>query len=92
MNKKQIMKIYRIAVFAICLVMAACQTNDDNSAKKQVSGMPIDSSNVEGTAPARYGGDDPSKVNTDTQAVNTDDTGTRADNVHNTGYRKSLKH
>jgi hypothetical protein len=51
---------------------------------QQGESTPIDSTNIEGTAPATYGGDDPAD---DAQKqTNTGDTGTKATNTSNSGY------
>lgn len=70
------MKKYVSIVF-IALSLAAC----NNSSEKGHS-TPIDSTNVNGTAPATYGPDDPRN---DTAKTNINDTGTNANNVHNAG-------
>jgi hypothetical protein len=64
------------------VLISAC-TNDPN---KHGTSTAIDSTNVSGTAPAVYGGHNPQD---DTlPKTNVDDTATKADNVHNTGYKK----
>jgi hypothetical protein len=51
------------------------------------SSTPIDSTNVKGTAPATYGANNPANDERDSNRNNTNDTGTKANNVHNTGTR-----
>jgi hypothetical protein len=63
------------------LIMAACSNNPD----RHGTSVPIDSSNVNGAAPASYG---PQNPTADTMPkTNVDDTATKANNVHNTGYK-----
>ena len=75
-------------VLAVCtmLFITSCGNNPDNMGTSQ----PIDSTNMNGQAPATYGGDDPAQdQRTDSNRTNVGDTGTKADNVHNTGtYEK----
>lgn len=63
------------------LIMNACSNNPERHGTSE----PIDSTNVSGKAPASYGAQDPTK---DTlPKTNVDDTATKANNVHNTGYK-----
>lgn len=74
-----------IILMGISLMMASCLNNENgNSAKDQGSSTPIDSTNVNGTAPATYGGNNPANDQKDSNRVNANDTGTNASNVHNT--------
>ena len=50
---------------------------------------PIDSSNVKGSPAATYGANNPASDETDSNRTNVNDTGTKANNVHNAGtYNK----
>jgi hypothetical protein len=75
-------KLFIITIF-IAVTAASCgsTTRGDNTGNQ----MPIDSTNVKGTAPATYGGENPA-INADSNRNNLHDTGTKANNVHNTGY------
>ena len=79
------MKQLRIAIIALTTIFAtSCSSND---ASDQGKSTPIDSTNVNGTAPATYGGNNPANdQNADSNRSNVNDTGTKADNVHNTGH------
>lgn len=78
-------KLYIMKLIQYCLIMVAasivacsCGTRGENMGES----TPIDSTNVYGTAPATYGGEDPaSQLDT-----NVADTGTKANNIHNTGH------
>lgn len=50
------MNRYKIIIPAILLVLSSACTNDPD---KQGNSTSIDSSNIHGTAPATYGGDNP---------------------------------
>jgi hypothetical protein len=73
---------------AICLTLlfAACNAQSGNNTGNSNS---IDSTNLKGTAPASYGGDNP--ANDTLPKNNVGDTGTKANTVHHTGYDSSLK-
>ena len=73
-------------IFAMCisLSVASCGNNPQNIG----SSTPIDSSNVKGYAPATYGPNNPANDERDSNRSNTNDTGTKANNVHNTGTYK----
>jgi hypothetical protein len=71
-----------IALISV-LSLGACNTNDQ---EKNGRSTPIDSTNVNGTAPATYGGNNPANDQKDSNRTNVNDTGTKANNVHNTGY------
>lgn len=76
------MKGLRIVIAIICslVIFISCGNQGDETGKS----TPIDSTNVKGTAPATYGGDDPANIQ-DTNRTNVDDTGSKANNVSNTG-------
>ncbi len=61
------------------LFMASCMDQGEQRAES----TPIDSTNLHGTAPATYGGDDPAMTTNDNP--NKSDTGTDASNVSNNG-------
>ena len=68
-------------IFGACLLLASCNGNGNNMG----SSTPIDSTNVNGTAPATYGANNPANdQRADSNRTNTNDTGTKANNVHNT--------
>jgi hypothetical protein len=72
-------------VFSSLLILASCGTNGEDHGVS----TPIDSSNVHGTAPATYGGNNPANdQNADSNRTNANDTGTKANNVHNAGTYK----
>ena len=66
-------------LFVAVATLSSCSNNNphDNG-----TSTPIDSTNVNGTAPATYGPNNP--ANDTASKVNMDDTGTKANNVHNT--------
>lgn len=69
-------------IFGVAFIMAACNSNNSDN---MGSSTPIDSTNVNGTAPATYGGNNPANdERADSNRNNVNDTGTRANNVHNT--------
>ncbi len=68
------------------ILFTACNAQNGNNTGNST---PIDSTNVNGTAPATYGGDNP--ANDTLPKNNVGDTGTKANNVHNTGYDKSSR-
>ncbi|MES2702071.1 MAG: hypothetical protein V4649_05500 [Bacteroidota bacterium] len=73
---------FAIVAIAICALSSCSNTGGDHG-----SSTPIDSTNVNGTAPATYGGNNPANdQNADSNRSNVNDTGTKANNVHNTGY------
>ena len=70
---------YIAVICGVSLFLVSCNDNNPGSS------TPIDSTNVNGTAPATYGGNDPAKdTASDVSHNNTNDTGTKANNVHNT--------
>ncbi len=75
------MKKYLLIVACTTVIIASCGTNGANHGDS----APIDSSNVYGAAPAKYGGNDPAKDTNNRSNLN--DTGTNAANVHNAGTR-----
>jgi hypothetical protein len=80
------MKSLRIIIAIICtsLFVFSCADQGDEMGKS----TPIDSTNVNGTAPATYGGDDPAN-DQDTNRTNANDTGSDPSNLSNTGnYEK----
>lgn len=78
LSKHVTMKQYILGI-ATVLTIAACNNNNGNN---NGHSTPIDSTNVNGTAPATYGPEDPKN---DTAKTNVNDTGTNANNVHNAG-------
>jgi hypothetical protein len=75
MNKLRI----AIALAFSLIVLGACT----DQGERQGSSTPIDSTNMNGTAPATYGGDDPANLQ-DTNRTNVGDIGTNAANAANT--------
>jgi hypothetical protein len=75
-----------ILIIGISISLFSCG-NSDNSAKNMGASTPIDSSNVKGTAGATYGGNNPANDQRDSNRSNTNDTGTKANNIHNEGTR-----
>jgi len=73
---------FAITVLSISILAGSCVSRSEN--RNGVS-TPIDSTNVNGTAPATYGGDNPANEGADTNKTNINDTGTKANNVHNAG-------
>lgn len=67
----------------IAISCAACNSNNQTDADHLVHSTPIDSTNVDGTAPATYAPDNPR--NDSASKANMNDTGTNANNVHNAG-------
>lgn len=84
------MRIGKAAIMAICFAIAAvsCKNNTDNSGANEASSPPIDSTNVKGSAPAQYGGNNPANDTRDSNRTNTNDTGTKPNNIHNEGTYK----
>ncbi len=74
-----------IVLFSTVL-FASCETRTGNNTGNS---NPIDSTNLNGTAPATYGPDNP--TNDTLPKNNVDDTGTKANTVHHTGYDSTLK-
>jgi hypothetical protein len=70
-------------IFALTILFAAASCGNVNNT--QGNSTPIDSTNVKGAAPATYGPDNPAN-DKDTNRTNVNDTGTKANNVHNAGY------
>ena len=68
-----------LSIIALSLFMASCADQGEERGKS----TQIDSTNIHGTAPATYGGDDP--ADDQKPQVNVDDTGTNAKNVSNNG-------
>ena len=82
--------------FGICFVSLLIVSCEPRNSEKIGSGTPIDSTNVNGTAPATYGANNPANDERDSNRSNVNDTGTKANNVHNAGTysntsRDSLK-
>ncbi len=75
------MKKYSLIVLAISFALVSCGTNGPNHGDS----TPIDSTNVYGSAPAKYGGNDPAKDTDNRNNVN--DTGTKANTLHDEGTR-----
>ena len=77
------MKAIKNIVFAASVIIfsASCGNNSGNVGHS----TPIDSTNVNGTAPATYGPNDPSNDQKDSNRNNTNDTGTKANNIHREG-------
>ena len=69
---------YAVLIILSILSLSCGNANDEGRS------TPIDSTNVKGTAPATYGGDDPANV-ADTNRTNINDTGTTPANTTNTG-------
>lgn len=67
------------ALTLLSILSISCGNSTDEG-----RGTPIDSTNVNGTAPATYGGDNPANV-ADTNRTNINDTGTTPANTTNTG-------
>lgn len=86
---KHLMKLFTTTITAaiVSLLMVSCNNADSTKG----ASTPIDSSNVNGTAPATYSGNNPAKDTESTNRINRNDTGTKANNVHNTGYDSTLK-
>lgn len=66
----------RLILLITILSLASCMSNE---AEDQGKSTPIDSTNLNGTAPATYGGDNPAN-DQDTNYVNSNDTGTKVSN------------
>lgn len=75
-----------ILLFLVTAAMA-CEPNKGENIGHST---PIDSTNVNGTAAATYGPDDPA-YKPDSNYNNVNDTGTNAGNVHNNGNPDSKK-
>lgn len=75
----------KLFIITIFIAIAASSCGGGQRGKNTASETPIDSTNVKGTAPTTYGGDNPA-INPDSNRGNVGDTGTKANNVHNTGY------
>jgi hypothetical protein len=67
------------------LSFAAIAMSCGNNGASQGASTPIDTTNVKSTAPASYGGNNP--ANDTASKNNTNDTGTKANNIHNEGTR-----
>jgi hypothetical protein len=72
-----------IVLIAFPLLTQSCGPNNTNTETSRST--PIDSTNVNGTAPATKGPDDPTSDSRDSNRNNTNDTGTNANNVHRQG-------
>jgi len=70
-----------VLLLSIILLATSCGSNGAN----QGTSTPIDSTNVKGSAPATYGGNNPANDQTDTNKTNINDTGTKANNIHKEG-------
>ena len=77
------MKFFKITLLALSVSLLAASCGNEGANKG--SGTPIDTTNVKGTAPATYGGDNP--ANDTASKANANDTGTKANNIHNEGTR-----
>jgi hypothetical protein len=69
----------------ICFISLITLSCTSRSSERNGVATPIDSTNVNGTAPATYGGNNPANDETDTNKNNYGDTGTKANNIHNEG-------
>ncbi|HXS36963.1 MAG TPA: hypothetical protein VN721_09695 [Flavipsychrobacter sp.] len=77
------MKLLKLSFLAILIgTFISCTANH---ASNNGSSTPIDSTNTKGSPPATYGANDPAR-DKDSNRTNVNDTGTKANNVHNTGY------
>lgn len=72
-----------ITLFATCIFAAACNNNNTGHS------TPIDSTNVNGTAPATYAPDNPAN-DQDTNYANSSDTGSNPSNLHHEGYDTAI--
>ena len=77
------MKFIKITILASSVLFFAASCGNEGA--NQGASTRIDSTNVNGTAPATYGGNNP--ANDTTSKVNANDTGTKANNIHNEGTR-----
>ncbi|MDR3681709.1 MAG: hypothetical protein P4L41_17200 [Flavipsychrobacter sp.] len=68
------------------VLFTSCETRTGNNTGNSNA---IDSTNLNGTAPATYGPDNP--ANDTLPKNNVGDTGTKANTVHHTGYDSNLK-
>jgi len=66
-------------LLVMCTAIVSCNNNNTGHS------TPIDSTNLNGTAPATYAPNNPAN-DQDTNKTNLNDTGTKANNVHHTGY------
>lgn len=82
------MNVIKLA-FGICSVSLFLASCEPRSAQKTGASTPIDSTNVNGTAPATYGANNPANDEKDSNRSNANDTGTKANNVHNAGTYSS---
>jgi len=73
------MRIIKLMLLVMCTALVSCNNNNTGHS------TPIDSTNLNGTAPATYAPNDPAN-DQDTNKTNLNDTGTKANNVHHTGY------
>jgi hypothetical protein len=78
---KKIHKNFRKIILFITFL--SCGPNNTNTETGRSS--PIDSTNVNGTAPATHGPDDAANDSKDSNRGNVNDTGTKANNVHRQG-------
>jgi hypothetical protein len=80
------MRSVKLSFFTIVISLAVVSCGNDGA--NRGASTPIDSTNVKGAAPATYGGNNPANdENPDSNRSNTNDTGTKANNVHNSGTR-----
>jgi len=79
------MKTIKSVFFALAVVLFAASCGNEGANRGEST--PIDSTNVKGAAPATYGGNNPANDQKDTNKTNINDTGTKANNVHNSGTR-----
>ena len=76
---------FTVLVCSLSICTLSCNNSAD-SAKNMGASTPIDSTNVKGTAGATYGGNNPANdERADSNRSNTNDTGTKANNIHNEG-------
>jgi hypothetical protein len=68
-------KVLFFAAFVCLAALSSCSNNNGNQGRS----TPIDSTNLNGTAPATYDGDNPAN-DADTNYKNSNDTGTRLSN------------
>ena len=79
------MKTIKSVFFLVAVILFAASCGNEGA--NRGASTPIDSTNVNGTAPATYGGNNPANDQKDTNKTNINDTGTKANNVHNSGTR-----
>ena len=81
------MKTLKIALsFAtLAILTLSCNEQDPNNPNRARQ-QPIDSTNINGTAPVKYSGANPAEDADPNKNMNYHDTGSKANNLHNTGY------